>query len=68
MDGVGCCLCGFVYVCSLVSIGSNDKVFMWGLFEQVHLDSSILYLNREVMKFGGKGAVVHEYDAVFGGI
>jgi len=27
-----------------------------------------LNLNREVMKFGGDGAVVHEYDGVFGGI
>jgi len=34
----------------------------------VNLDTSVLYFNREVMKFGGDGAVVHEYDGVFGGI
>jgi len=34
----------------------------------VNLDTSVLYLNREVTKLGGDGAVVHEYDGVFGGI
>ena len=58
-DGVGCCLCGFVYVCSLVSIGSNEEVCVWGLCEKVYLDSSILDLDGDVVKFGGKGTVVH---------
>lgn len=34
----------------------------------MNLDTSVLYLNGEFMKFGGDGAVVHEYDGVFGGI
>jgi len=32
-DGVGCCLCVFVHVCSLVAIFSNDEVCVWGLCE-----------------------------------
>ena len=32
------------------------------------MDASVLYLNGEVVEFGGDGAVVHECDGVFGGI
>ena len=67
-DGVGCCLCVFVHVCSLVAVCANDEVCVWGLGEEVYLDASVLYLNGEVVEFGGDGAVLHEYDGVFGGI